>query len=106
MDEIDDMLAGGSEGEDEEEEDDEELGPPPAGFPTALEALDAGRSIAEVEEEGDAGSKADKDVVLACVVCPNKVLKLGKMLEIHLGSKVGTPDYPRRHAGVLTALRG
>ena len=92
IDEIDEMLAGGSGGEDEEEEEEEEMGPPPAGFPTALEALEAGRSIAEVEEEGETASKADKDVVLVCVVCPNKVLKLGKMLEIHLGSKVGHAD--------------
>ena len=92
VDEINDMLAGGSEGEDDGEEEEEELGPPSAGYPTALEALEAGRSIVEVEEEGEAGSKADKDVVLVCVVCPNKVLKLGKMLEIHLGSKVSTRD--------------
>lgn len=77
-----DELPGESVGDEDEEE--EELSAPPAGFPSALEALEEGGCIAESEEARD----GDKEVALVCVVCPNKVLKLGKMLVIHLSSKV------------------
>ena len=57
-----------------------ELAPPPTGFPTAEEAILA--PVANTEKEGT------NDVVPVCVICPTKALKPGRMLEVHLGSKV------------------
>ncbi|GAA6050998.1 hypothetical protein JCM3770_005362 [Rhodotorula araucariae] len=103
----------GSDDDDEDsdsdsEEEDDGLGgepplgeddprPPPAGFPTALDALETQvvSSAALVPTDGDADAALDEDELpLICVVCPNKVLKKGKMTEVHLASK----DHKRRLA--------
>lgn len=65
--------------DEEEEEGEEELLPPPPGFPTALEAVE--KPVGE-----DPGGNGENVV---CVICPDKVLKKGRMLEVHLGGKVG-----------------
>jgi hypothetical protein len=72
------------EAPEEEEDEEEELLPPPPGFPTALAALD--NPIASPSDDAEAASAEDS--ILICVVCPSKVLKHGKMLEVHLASKV------------------
>ena len=76
--------------------------PPPKGFPTALEALEtqvvssallvAGdESGDEAAKGGDGDDEDDEELPLVCVVCPNKVLKKGKMTDVHLASKVRPP---------------
>ena len=69
---------GGSGGEEEVDEEEDELLPPPPGFPTALEAVE--KPVGE-----DPGGNGENVV---CVICPDKVLKKGRMLEVHLGGKV------------------
>lgn len=74
--------------EEEEEEEAEALAPPPPGFPTAQAALEdpiVDLALATGEEK----LAEEEDAPLLCVVCPSKTLKKGKMLEVHLGSKVG-----------------
>ncbi|GJN93675.1 hypothetical protein Rhopal_006732-T1 [Rhodotorula paludigena] len=86
--------------------------PPPKGFPTALEALEGGAQV--VSSLALAGGELDEDdeeeLPLVCVVCPNKVLRKGKMTEVHLASKdhkrrlarfaahVQSADFPAEHA--------
>ncbi|GAA5989002.1 hypothetical protein JCM10908_006264 [Rhodotorula pacifica] len=81
---------------------------PPAGFPSAVRALTdpiassvnllpADERPTSTKKEGDAEEEADEEeeeLPLVCVVCPNKVLKKGKMVQVHLGSK----DHLRRLA--------
>lgn len=74
----------------EEAEEEEELVPPPPGMPTALAALEDSIVAAPVAE----GEEVPADEALLCVVCPTKVLKRGKMLEVHLGSKVRSLHLP------------
>ncbi|GAA5895883.1 hypothetical protein JCM8208_005113 [Rhodotorula glutinis] len=86
--------------------------PPPKGFPNALEALEnqvvssALLVAAAAAAGGESGAEAakgtgaddedddDEELPLICVVCPNKVLKKGKMTDVHLASK----DHKRRFA--------
>ncbi|GAA5847201.1 hypothetical protein JCM9279_006135 [Rhodotorula babjevae] len=81
--------------------------PPPKGFPTALEALEnqvASSALLVAAAGGESGDEAakgdgavgedDEELPLVCVVCPNKVLKKGKMTDVHLASK----DHKRRFA--------
>ncbi|GAA5928271.1 hypothetical protein JCM3775_000562 [Rhodotorula graminis] len=83
--------------------------PPPKGFPNALEALEnqvvssallvaaaaGGESGDEAAKGGaDGDDEDDEELPLICVVCPNKVLKKGKMTDVHLASK----DHKRRFA--------
>ncbi|GAA5821546.1 hypothetical protein JCM11251_000902 [Rhodosporidiobolus azoricus] len=75
--------------------------PPPEGFPTAQEALDnpvasTASLIAamKVDGEPDDEDADEEDAPLVCVFCPSKVLKKGKMTEVHLASK----DHKRRLA--------
>ncbi|GAA6014173.1 hypothetical protein JCM11491_004128 [Sporobolomyces phaffii] len=103
-DEDDEVLGSASEDDDEEPEvlDEDEPRPPPVGFPTAHEALEntvasTAALIAEMDaEKGDdaaaSGGEDDEEAPLVCVVCPNKILKPGKMVEVHLASK----DHNRR----------
>ena len=82
------VLPGGGADSDEEAEEEVELKEPPKGFPTALEALENPIAMPEKSEEaGDAGEEPQP----VCVVCPSKALKHGKMLDIHLASKVRSP---------------
>ncbi|GAA5974314.1 hypothetical protein JCM11641_006730 [Rhodosporidiobolus odoratus] len=114
----DDLSASGSdEDSDDGLEEDDGLGgasaapldensprPPPAGFPTAAEALEnpvastASLIAAMKQVEGEAATEADdedeEEAPSVCVFCPNKVLKQGKMTEVHLASK----DHKRRLA--------
>lgn len=84
------------EGEEREDEEDEagegepELLPPPPHFPTALEAtLEPIAYPEEAEEVDDEGNELlGKEMQPVCTVCPSKKLKLGKMLDVHLNSKV------------------
>lgn len=86
----------GSEGEESAgQEEEEELLPPPPGYPTAEEALK--NPIALPDSDG----LATADIVPVCVVCPSKALKPGKMLEVHLGSKV-RPVLPLPSSSQLT----
>lgn len=81
--------------EDEEEEDEEEeqeqvaLKPPPASYLTVAEAL-KDPIVYPVEAGGDA---TDPEVV--CVVCTDKALKKGKMLDVHLASNVSSSFTPK-----------
>lgn len=91
--EDDDDILGGLGGkeedageEEEEDSDDEEILPPPAGFPTALEATI--NPIGEPEDDDEEDGTLKEEGVPVCAVCPNKALKKGKMLELHLKSKV------------------
>ncbi|GAA6060769.1 hypothetical protein JCM10212_006749 [Sporobolomyces blumeae] len=91
--------------EEPEELDEDEPRPPPVGFPTAKEALEntvasTAALIAEMDaEKGEDGNDEEADdeeeeeAPLVCVVCPNKILKLAKMVEVHLASK----DHKRRY---------
>lgn len=87
--------------EDEEELDPDAPRPPPKGFPTATEALEnqivsskfliAEQEDGSEEEKGsdeEAKEDEEEELPLVCVVCPNKVLKQGRMVEVHLASKV------------------
>ncbi|GAA5872026.1 hypothetical protein JCM3774_006584 [Rhodotorula dairenensis] len=81
---------------------------PPAGFPSAEAALadpiassvhilppeerPATKKAGEAAQDGAEDEEAD--LPLVCVVCPNKLLKKGKMVQVHLGSK----DHLRRLA--------
>ncbi|GAA6032906.1 hypothetical protein JCM8097_000042 [Rhodosporidiobolus ruineniae] len=108
---------GSDDDEDDEDEEDDGLGgageapldedaprPPPVGFPTAQQALDnpvastasliAAMKVDGEDEDGSADEEDDEDAPLVCVFCPNKVLKKGKMTEVHLASK----DHKRRLA--------
>jgi hypothetical protein len=81
---------------------------PPSGFPTAVEALSdpiaSSVNLLPADERPASASKKtgedddteekeeeDEELPLVCVVCPNKVLKKGKMVQVHLGSKVRSP---------------
>lgn len=66
-----------------EKEKEEELLPPPTGFPTALEATK--NSIVDSILVGVEGAL---DNSMICVICPEKALKKGRMLEVHLSGKV------------------
>ena len=83
---------------------------PPSGFPTAVEALSdpiassvnllpADERPASKKTGGDGNAEEkdeeedDEELPLVCVVCPNKVLKKGKMVQVHLGSKVRFPPF-------------
>ncbi|GAA5903469.1 uncharacterized protein JCM6883_005011 [Sporobolomyces salmoneus] len=100
----DEELVGASDEEEEGEPevlDEDEPRPPPVGFPTAKEALEntvasTAALIAEMDAEKGEGEKEnaedDEEAPLVCVVCPNKILKPGKMVEVHLASK----DHKRR----------
>lgn len=68
--------------EEEEEKEEEVLNPPPTGYPTVTEAL-KDPIVYPVEAGGD-GSEPE----VVCVVCPDKALKKGKMLEVHVASNV------------------
>lgn len=100
-DEVEELVGSAGEGESDEDEEDlvleeDQARPPPAGFPTAKEALDntvasTAALIAEMDAEKGEEAKEDDDeeeAPLVCVVCPNKILKPGKMVEVHLASKV------------------
>ena len=106
-DEVDDSVGSAGEGDSDDEEqdlvlDEDQPRPPPAGFPTAKEALEntvasTAALIAEMDaekgEEAKGGAEDDEEeeeAPLVCVVCPNKILKPGKMVEVHLASKVST----------------
>ncbi|GAA5996356.1 hypothetical protein JCM5350_006831 [Sporobolomyces pararoseus] len=105
-DDLESLVGSGSEGEDDDEEpevlDEDEPRPPPVGFPTAKEALEntvasTAALIAEMDAEKDEEEKKEEvddeeEAPLVCVVCPNKILKPGKMVEVHLASK----DHKRR----------
>ena len=78
------LPATGASDDDEDAEDEVELKEPPKGFPSALEAL--ANPIAEPESVE--GAAEGEEIQPVCVVCPSKALKRGKMLEIHLASKV------------------
>ncbi|GAA6010915.1 hypothetical protein JCM10207_003988 [Rhodosporidiobolus poonsookiae] len=124
---------GSSDGDSDDEEEDDGLGgaganapldedaprPPPEGFPTAQDALDnpvastASLVKAMKDAEGDASGESDdedeEEAPLVCVFCPNKVLKKGKMTEVHLASKdhkrrlnrfkahLNSPNFPAEH---------
>ncbi|GAA5880513.1 hypothetical protein JCM16303_005411 [Sporobolomyces ruberrimus] len=99
----DEELLGPGEDDDEEPQvlDEDEPRPPPAGFPTAKAALEntvasTAALIAEMDAEKGEDGKTEEDdeeeAPLVCVVCPNKILKPGKMVEVHLASK----DHKRR----------
>ncbi|GAA5842797.1 hypothetical protein JCM3766R1_007164 [Sporobolomyces carnicolor] len=101
----DEDFVGSDDAEDDDDEepevlDEDEPRPPPVGFPTAREALDntvasTALLIAEMDAEKSGDEKEDDDpeeAPLVCVVCPNKILKPGKMVEVHLASK----DHKRR----------
>lgn len=101
----DEDLVGSDDAEDDDDEepevlDEDEPRPPPVGFPTAREALDntvasTALLIAEMDAEKSGDEKDDDDpeeAPLVCVVCPNKILKPGKMVEVHLASKVRLPS--------------
>lgn len=86
-DDEDEELLPVDEDNEEEEEEAEALAPPPPGFPTAQAALEdpiVDLALATGEEK----LAEEEDAPLLCVVCPSKTLKKGKMLEVHLGSKV------------------
>lgn len=90
-DDQDDKMLPASDLEEESDSSDEtELLPPPPGFPTAQEAIENPicAQAPTTATEPDAAPADDADTPLICVVCPSKVLKLGKMLEVHLASKV------------------
>ncbi|GAA5823878.1 hypothetical protein JCM5353_006391 [Sporobolomyces roseus] len=104
-DEVEELVGSAGEGESDEDEEDlvleeDQARPPPAGFPTAKEALEntvasTAALIAEMDAEKGEEAKEDDDeeeAPLVCVVCPNKILKPGKMVEVHLASK----DHNRR----------
>ena len=81
------LLPSDDEQQEAEEEDDGQLQPPPPGYPTAAAALEM--PIVDTALAGGEEKLAEDDEApLICVVCPTKVLKKGKMLEVHLGSKV------------------
>ncbi|GAA5865040.1 hypothetical protein JCM8547_007691 [Rhodosporidiobolus lusitaniae] len=113
--EEDDGLGGDA---DEVQLGEDDARPPPAGFPTAEEALEnpvasTASLIAAMKEEGEDDDSDDEDddeeAPLVCVFCPNKVLKQGKMTEVHLASKdhkrrlnrfkahLESPDFPSEH---------
>lgn len=85
--------------EDQDEEQDEDapddtpaLAPPPPGFPTAQLALEnpiVDLAVASATGEEQLAVQDQEESPLLCVVCPTKTLKQGKMLQVHLGSKVG-----------------
>lgn len=68
-----------------ETEKEEELLPPPAGFPTALEATK--NSIVDSTLVGVEGALENS---MICVICPEKALKKGRMLEVHIAGKVSS----------------
>lgn len=101
----DEELLGPEEDDDEEPQvlDEDEPRPPPAGFPTAKAALEntvasTAALIAEMDAEKGEDGKTEEDdeeeAPLVCVVCPNKILKPGKMVEVHLASKVSLDPRP------------
>lgn len=83
-DDDDDLLPPSQESGAEESAEEDELLPPPPGVPTAEEALD--NSICAQPTDVDAQDAEEGPLI--CVVCPSKVLKRGKMLDVHLASKV------------------
>ncbi|BGP19322.1 hypothetical protein JCM10213_006191 [Rhodosporidiobolus nylandii] len=115
LDNTDDSDADDSASDTDSDEEDDGLGgagndepldentprPPPAGFPTAQEALEnpvaSTASLMAAMKDDDDEEEDDEDeeeAPLVCVFCPNKVLKKGKMTEVHLASK----DHKRRLA--------